>query len=496
MARSSRPNVLFVITHDISPRLGCYGDPYAVTPRLNALAGSATRFDRHYCQWPLCGPSRASLFSGLRPQHTRRHDNRPFWKHMRDRQPAGYATMGEAFKRAGYRSECIWHALHAYETDPRSWSSPAWFPPVPPGPWWASDVEADELRYWHTPASFDLIRRRLEWVRRTDVPPSQYHRRARGPAVEAADVPDNAYTDGKATDRAVGLLGELAQEDRPFFVAVGYEAPHLPWTAPRRDFDAYDPDRFVIPADTPPAGSPAWVVNDKEPTQYYTTTDYDEPWAATPEQARELMHGHYASITYLDRQVGRLLDALDQHNLVDRTLVVFTSDHGFHIGEHGYWGKHTTWDRSFHCPLIVRAPGQRRPHAVATPTEHVDLLPTLCSMAQIDTPAGLDGQSILDAAGEATVRADNAAFSYRRRLPGDGNCRYFDCFSVRTARHRLNIFRDDTRRETGIELFDYVVDPAESRNHAGEAGLVGVEQELRTLLAPHIAEIDADVATR
>ena len=487
-ASDRRPNVLFVITHDLSPRFGCYGDPYAVTPHLDALAQQATRFDRHYCQWPLCGPSRASLFSGLRPQHTRRHDNRPFWSTLRQRQPAGYATMGEAFKNAGYRSECVWHALHAYETDPPSWSGPAWFPPNPPAPPSLEVIGAEELRYWQSPASFELIRERLARLRERGVPESQYARRARGPAVESADVDDAAYTDGRATNHAVKLLTELRDDARPFFLAVGYEAGHLPWTAPKRDFDLYDRDAFAVPQPTrPPLGSPEFALNDNEPAQYYTQHDYDQPWTADPAQAREMLHGHYASISFLDRQIGRLLQGLRDAGVDQQTMVVVTSDHGFHMGEHNYWGKHSAWDASMHCPLILRRPGQQNPAVVEQCTEHVDLHPTLCDAAGIARPAGLDGRSLLDPQTQPDPCDDSAAVSYRRRLPGDGSCRYFDLLSIRTPRHRLTLYRDEAGREIGVELFDYLQDPQETRNHAGQPGYDQVEATLRQRLAPHLA---------
>ncbi len=170
--------------------------------------------------------------------------------------------MGEAFKNAGYRSEHVWHVLHAYETDPPSWSAPAWFPPNPPAPAGLEAIGAEEMRYWQTEASFDLIRQRLAEADANGIPENQFHRRARGPAVEAADVPDDAYPDGRATDRAVELIGELASGDAPFFLAVGYEAGHLPWTAPQRDFDALRPGA-VRPASTdacPPIGSPDFAL--------------------------------------------------------------------------------------------------------------------------------------------------------------------------------------------------------------------------------------------
>ncbi len=477
-----QPNVLLVITHDMSPRLACDGDPYAVTPNLDKLAAKSTRYERHYCQWPLCGPSRTVLMSGLRPQTTRRHANESFWGTLRERMPNGYATLGGAFKNAGYHTEQVWQVLHAYETDEESWTEPTWFPPNPPAPDWAKGkIDADELRYWQTADAFDLIRRRLEKAQARGIDPAKYHRYARGPTVEAADVPDDAYPDGRATDHALHRIATLAKGDKPFFLAVGFEAGHLPWTAPKADFDRYDPSTFILPEPhTPPTGSPPWAMNDQEPAQYYTDTDYDESWAPSETQLREMMHGCYASVTFLDRQVGRLLDALEQADIADETIVVFTSDHGFHVGEHNYVGKHSFWDKSTHCPLIVHVPGR---DAAVEPgvTEHVGILPTLCDLAYIDKPIGIEGESFAD-------QPNDAAFSYRRRLPGDSNCYYYDAVSVRTADHRLTIYRDEERQELAAELFDYATDPLESRNVAGE--LPQVDRDLRHRLAPHLVAFE------
>ena len=496
------PNVLFVITHDMSARFGCYGDPHAQTPRLDALAAQpgAVRFDQHHCNYPLCGPSRASLFSGLRPRHTRRFNNQPFWDTLRDDRPAGYATLGEAFKRSGYRSECVWHALHAYETDPPSWSGPAWFPPNPPAPDGLETLGAEELRYWQNDASFGLIRKRLASAQARGIPADRLHRYARGPAVEAADVPDNAYTDGRATDHAVDLIAELAGDDAPFFLAVGYEAGHLPWTAPKRDFDAFDPNQFAVPRPAePPAGTPACALNDHELAQYYTDTDYDQPWHANADQTREMLHGFYASLRYLDRQIGRLLDALDHAGAADDTIVVITSDHGFHLGEHGYFGKHCFWDQSTRCPLLIRRPAGTRPDAmpdgppaVDAITEHVDLLPTLCDLAGIERPVGIDGASML-AGPSGPWRHDDPAHAdtvaYRRRLPGDSRCQYFDAVSLRTRDHRLTIYRDADGTERAAELFDYASPERENVNRAGDPAVADRERDLRARIAPHLAAL-------
>ena len=482
-------NALFVVTHDLSPRLGCYADPHAVTPHLDALANGpgGVRFDRHFCQWPLCGPSRANLFSGLRPQRTQRHDNRPFWGRLREGRPAGYATLGEAFKGAGHRSEHVWHVLHAYETDPPSWSSPAWFPPNPPAPAGTEAIGSEEMRYWQTEASFDLVRARLAECRERGVPEHLLHRHARGPAVEAAPVADEAYPDGRGTARAEALIAEH-DAATPLFLAVGYEAGHLPWTAPQRDFDAHAGGDYAD-ATPEPAGSPPFAEGDKEPAQYYWTHDYERPWDATPEQHREMLRGHHASVTFLDRQVGRLVETLKQKGLYDSTLIVFTSDHGFHVGEHGYYGKHTPWDASFHCPLIVRNPrGPEAAQVVDAVTEHVDVLPTVCGLAGVPLPAGLDGRNLAGPGGRIEAAPHHIATGYRRRLPGDGGCGYFDALTARSRDHRLTVYRGGSGEEIGRELFDYAADPGETRNHAGEPALAAVERALQARLAPDLAD--------
>ncbi|MBW7885913.1 MAG: sulfatase, partial [Caldilineaceae bacterium] len=439
-------NVLFVICHDFGPRMGCYGDSQAVTPNLDRLAADGSlRFERHYAQWPLCGPSRANLWTGCRPPTTRRYDNRSFFPEFRARMGPAFATLPEHFRNHGYAVHGVWQLLHGFERDDPSWDDPCWLPtlPTPETPAFVPRDQLDHFYWWVADGSFALVKERMDrWQaagHALDEP-----RRYRGPAVEAADVSDNAYVDGAATDQAVSWI-EQYDGRRPFFLGAGYEIGHLPFCAPKRYWDLYNREELSIPgAADQPAGSPPWVIGDKEPAQYYWQHSYDRPWHPTYAQEKELLHGHYAAMSYWDAQVGRLIDALERRGLKEDTIVVVTTDHGFSDGQHGYWGKHNLWAAALHVPLIVRVPG-RTPARTATPrlSEHVDLFPTLCDLCGLPQPTYLEGTSLAPLWADPMRPWKGAAFAWRRPMYHDLHQAYHQARSMFTERYHLTVYEDD-----------------------------------------------------
>ena len=511
----NRPsNVLFIVSHDIGKRFGCYGDPQAVTPTVDAFARGAYRFDNHFCQWPLCGPSRANLFTGCRPPTTRRFDNQPFFAPFRGRIESRPVTLPEAYRLAGYDTGAFGFVYHD-EVDPPSWSEghrkvEEWSD----GESEFSDVPAELLRGWRTEEAKALVRRRwrameARGVTAADLADPAVARGARGPAVERFDGPDEAYPDGvvardaaawirrrrnRGGVRAEGDTGQPSGADqvvhvdhrpevhddrrsqygareKPFFLAVGFVSGHTPFRAPARDWDLYDPQELRLPENQqPPAGSPEWVAGDSEPAQYYTTQGYSLPWRANKDEAKELLHGHYATVSYTDRQIGKLLTALEEAGLADSTVVVITSDHGFSDGHHGYWGKHNLWDESFKVPLLVRVPG-RPGGVVAGLTEHVDLFPSLCQFGGLPVPDHLEGESFSAAlAGDSSAvagwRGKEAVYGHRRHMWHDRLQMYEEAVTVRTKRHRLTRYFDTESTVMFQELFDYDRDPEERENLA------------------------------
>jgi iduronate 2-sulfatase len=508
---NTQQNVLFIITHDVGPVYGAYGNDQIHSPNIDALAKESIRFDSHYCQWPLCGPSRANIFSGCRPLTTRRFDNQPFFAPFRQRSPSDFASLPEYFARSGSRSRGIGFIYHD-DVDDLSWSE-GHHKPTPdaaPVPKWAEGwLDADSLLEWKSCESLELIRQRLQVVKDSGASPESIRslagmRRARGPAVEVADVSDDAYHDGKVAESACSfltpgteLVGEpdfegrsRIAEDVPYVLGVGFLSPHTPFRAPRRYWDLYDRNALrLYPNREWPVGSEEWMAGDSEPAQYYTTDGYTKPWRANEAQLRELLHGHYATISYIDALIGRVIAAAKTRGDWDDTIVVFTSDHGFSEGQHGYWGKHNMWDASLRVPLFIK-PGRkgvfatsenstldRAPHtwpvSISRVTEHVDVYPTLCELAGLPIPAHCEGLSLVPLIEKPSREWKDAALSHRKHIWHDRLQVYDLGNSLRTPRYRYTEYLDAAGELLGSELFDYVEDPQETRNLAADSGYRG-----------------------
>jgi iduronate 2-sulfatase len=437
--RPERPNVLLICVDDLKPALGCYGDPAAKTPHIDGLAARGVRFDMAYCNQAVCSPSRNALLTGLRPGTIGIY-NLP--TNFRRAVPDA-VTLPQAFRAAGWRTEAIgkiFHAGHGNREDEASWEVPHASPPAPmyvlpenqppPGP---------------RPASTS----------------PGLSSRPRGTATESADVPDDTYSDGQFAAEAVRRLEAAAAdpERRPFFLAVGFLKPHLPFVAPKRYWDLHDPVALPVgrPAG-PPSGAPAYAPQFGSELRQYNDIPADGPIPA--ETARRLVHGYYAATSYMDACVGRVLDALVATGLADRTIVVLWGDHGWHLGDHGIWCKHTNYEQAVRIPLVVALPGGQAA-ATAAIVESVDIYPTLCDLAGVPVPAGLDGRSFqATLADPATPARGHAHHVY----PREGRMGR----AIRTPRHRLVEWtaRGARAEPTEFELYDYQADPAETRNLA------------------------------
>jgi iduronate 2-sulfatase len=452
---------LLICVDDLKPILGCYGDEVVESPNIDRLASRGVRFERAHCNQAVCSPSRNALLVGLRPQSLGIYD---LATNFRAAVPAA-VTLPQHFKAHGYRTEGlgkIFHPGHGNHEDPASWTVPHWRPRVP----------TYVLKANRAPKGLTREEARLQTV---PGPPPE--RLPRGAAYEAADVPDSAYPDGRIADEAVRRLQLLAESpDKPFFLAVGFLKPHLPFCAPQKYWDLYERTDFALPErQTPPDGAPAFA-----PTNWGELRQY----AAMPEsgdlstdQARNLIHGYHAAVSYMDAQLGRVLDALMATGLDKSTVIVLWGDHGWHLGDHGMWCKHTNYEQAARIPLIVVAPGVTRPNA-SSPSlvESVDLYPTLCELANLPVPDDLDGTSFA-----ATLRDPSAATKAailhvypRRNMIGR---------AVRTARYRLVEWkRPGAPADTAVlELYDYERDPLETVNLASQQP--DVAAELREFLA-------------
>lgn len=466
----SKPHVLFLIMHDVGRRYASYGDPNAKTPVLDKIANEGIRFENHFCNYPLCGPARANLFTGYRPEVTGRFNNQPFFAPFRERMGPDFKTLPQQFKEQGYRSLGTGFVYHDAPDAP-SWSEPFVPQRLPHDlPTWSIPYQKASPNIYRNRESLDLIRQRREALEAVGF--DQEHlssleglRQCRGPAVEAGECGDEGYYDGATTNQALEWISGHDPAE-PLFCAVGFSATHLPFNAPRRYWDLYDREQLQLASfREPPGQSPEWTNGDAEPVQYYTTTGYSEPWRASDEESLELLHGHYATLSYVDAQIGKIVEALESRGMWEETIVVVSSDHGFHDSEHGYWGKHTCRDFSFRVPLLMRIPG-REAGSYPGLSEHTDLYPTLCGAAGIPAPAFLPGRDLSSNLLEGSVPDRDAVFGMRKPMWHDRLQVYAECRSVRTERFRLNTYYDKAGRVLFRELFDYLSDPEERRNHA------------------------------
>ena len=446
-AEAPRPNVLFVCVDDLKPILGCYGAPIIQSPNIDRLAARGVRFANAYTNQAVCAPSRNSLLTGKRSTTIGIYD---LGTNFRLSVPDA-VTIPQLFKGQGWRSEAmgkIFHVGHGNHEDPASWSVPHW--------------AAKGVMY------------SVESNRGAD---------GHGAPVECADVPDSTYNDGRIADEAIlRLRAAKDRPDQPFFVAVGFLKPHLPFVAPKKYWDLYQREQFKLPErTTPPEGAPEFA-----PTAWGELRQYSDIPATgqlSAEKARELIHGYHAAVSYMDAQFGRVLDELDKLDLARNTIIVLWGDHGWHLGDHGMWCKHTNYEQAAHIPLLVVAPGVTKPGTtIKALAESVDLYPTLCELAGLKAPSGLDGMSLVPALRDPEGgRTKEAVFhAYPRSPKGMGE---IIGRAVRTNRYRLVEWKKPgATPETAIlELYDYENDPGETKNLA--AGQPEVVANLRAMLA-------------
>ncbi len=475
-ADAARPNVLLVCVDDLKPLLGTYGAPLVRSPQIDRLAARGVRFDRAYCNQAVCAPSRNALMTGLRSTSLGIYD---LATNFRLAAPDA-VTVAQYFQQQGWRAESlgkIMHRGHGNREDAASWSVPHW---VPGG---GTYVAQASLAAQARKAQDDP---RGPGARATGEPGDAGYQPAgvKGPAVEVGDVADDAYADGKIASEAIARLrAAKARPGEPFFLAVGFVKPHLPFCAPRKYWDLYDRNAFALaPVQAPPEGAPPYAPTSWGELRAYT--DIPPSGALSPAQQRELIHGYHAAVSYMDAQLGRVLDELDRLELTRNTIVVLWGDHGWHLGDHGQWCKHSNYEEATRIPLIVSAPGAARGVGHRGLVESVDLFPTLVELAGLPAPRvpqALDGRSFAAAVRDGAAPTKEAVFHvYPRTRPGVGAVLGR---SVRTDRHRLVEWKaPGAAPETAeLELYDYVADPLERKNLA--AAQPEVADRLRALLA-------------
>ena len=432
-AEPDGPNVLFIAVDDLASSLGCYGDPVARTPHIDRLAASGVRFARAYNQLPLCNPSRASVLTGLRPDVIKVYD---LDRHFRDELPDA-VTLPQLFRRAGAFSARVGKIYH--------YNVPAGIGTngLDDGPSWDAVVNPkgrdtrEEAKITnaepHRPISAAL-----SWL--------------------AADGADDEQTDGMIATEAIRLLEK--HKERRFFLGVGFFRPHTPFVAPKKYFDLYPLESMRLPY--APSGD-----REDVPTAAFAHNNPVPHYGLDEATCRRALQAYYACVSFVDAQVGRLLAALDRLDLADRTIVVFWSDHGYHLGEHeGVWQKRTMFEQATRAPLIVRAPKAKgNGRACRRVVEFVDIYPTVAELAGLEAPEGLSGRSLRPLLDDPLRDWDGAAVSQILR-PADARLeKPVMGRSVRTARWR---YTEWAGGKAGVELYDHWADPLEFENLAAE----------------------------
>ena len=473
LVAADRPDVLLILVDDLKPALGCYGDPAAKTPNLDKLAARGMRFDLAYCNQAVCAASRFSLLLGSHPTSTGLY---ALGDQLRERLPDA-VTLPQYFARYGYRTESlgkVFHIGHGNRGDPRSFSVEHFHDKV------IEYVDAAST------AGGNLTREEAYF---TNQELGRISSLPRGAAFESPDVADDAYADGRVADETVRRLQAAsrrrADDGTPFFIAVGFARPHLPFSVPQKYWDLYDPASLPLAKGaTPPIDAPAIAMRKNGELSNYQSVPAGGEVDA--ELARKLVHGYYASISFVDAQIGKLLAELDRLKLAENTIVVLWGDHGFHLGDHGLWTKHTNYEQANRIPLIIAAPVVSKPGTTTRQlAESVDVFPTLTEIAGLPAPSvpqKLDGRSLVPVlrAPAARVR-DHAYHVFPRAKLGR---------AIRTERYRLVEWLrfSESAEKAELELYDYESDPHETRNLAAQEPQVVTQ--LRAMLAKYPAPVD------
>lgn len=436
VTQAARPNVLFIISDDLNNYLGCYGDPRAKTPNIDKLASRGVRFDRAYCSFPLCGPSRNSMLTGLYPNSTGILANSQIFRQTIPSQ----ISLPQAFRQSGYFAARIGKLYHYNvpksigtdgHDDPGSWE-------LQLNPAGVDRMEEESDIFTLTPGQFGGT---LSWL--------------------ASAKDDSHHTDGLLAADAEWVLERCAKyKSRPFFLAVGFFRPHTPYVAPKSPYFGYYPESEMPihpTVDKNPPEVPAAALGSYKKEQDKLTDDL----------RRRAAQAYYASISFMDTQVGKVVDALERQNLADNTIIVFTSDHGYHVGEHGLWQKQSLFEGSARVPLLVVAPGIGKGTVVKTPVSHIDIYPTLTELAGVRPPSNLQGQSLVPMLKDSSSKGRGWAITQVVRGGANaagrvGSKRFFG-YSLRTTNWRYTEWDEG---KAGRELYDHESDPKELSNLA------------------------------
>lgn len=428
----AKPNVLFIAVDDLRPELACYGKAHIKSPNIDKLAQTGFLFERAYCMVPTCGASRASLMTGIRPTRAR------FVSYLASAQKEapGITTLNTHFKNNGYHTVSNGKIFHHREDNAQGWSEEVWRP------------TGNGIGY-RLEANRKIARERAK----------KKGKRGRGPPFESAEATDMEYPDGQIAAKAIDDLRRLKNNKEPFFLAVGFLKPHLPFVAPKKYWDLYEHDRIQLPKNYhPPKDAPKEAIHTSGELRSYAGVPAKGP--VSDEMARHLIHGYYACVSFTDAQVGKVLDELEKLGLAEDTIVILWGDHGWNLAEHTLWCKHSCFETSMHAPLIVRAPGVgqggQRTKAL---TEFIDIYPSLSELAGLPLPEHLQGKSFVPLLKNPDLEGKSAAIG--RFVNGD---------TIRTDRFRFSEYTDKNGKFRSRMLYDHQQDPDENVNISEQPG--------------------------
>jgi len=448
-----KPNVLFIAVDDLRPELGCYGQTQIHSPNIDKLAESGLTFNRAYCNIPVCGATRASILSGIRPNRNR-FVNFDCWQ---DKEVPGVVSLPMHFKNNGYTTISLGKVYHHITDGKGSWSETPWFPQ---GDWkgWQAYVLPESHQQIETGAAVGGIN---------------------GPSFESPEAPDHIYPDGMIAAEAILQLQNFKNTEQPFFLAVGFLKPHLPFNAPKKYWDLYDFDKIELPENMQkPKDAPDECMHNFGELRNYT--DVPDQGPMEKEFMRKLIHGYYACVSYTDAQIGKVLDELERLGLAENTIVILWGDHGWNLGDHGLWCKHCNFEKVLHTPVILRVPQKPKNLKTDALIEYVDIYPSVCELAGLSKPFHLQGKSFAPLTENPKLPWKEEVYS--RWIRGE---------TIVTKTHTYTEWLSDTDGKTYSRmLYDLQSDPEETVNISEIAKNKILVQQLSEKLKKHISERD------
>lgn len=502
----TKPNVLFIIVDDLKPILGCYGDPFVKTPNIDRFAKEGVIFTNTYCQQAVCGPSRASFLTGMRPDYTGVWD---LETEMRNINPE-ILSMPQFFKQNGYITAGIGKVFDSRSVD-ENIDKPSWSIPFykKSNDYYPKEMGKAKGRYRGVKVLEEIeIYEKIGGAKGlTGKELSNFIKINAKPSVESLDIPDNAYIDGATVLHSKDILKVLKENAKPFFFAVGITKPHLPFAVPKKYWDLYNRDEIQLAEFRENANnSPLVAYHGAGELYKYTDippiasfSDVKGGMELPFDKQKELIHGYYASVSYADALIGKLIGTLESLDLKDNTIVTIIGDHGWHLGDHNLWCKHSNFEQATRIPMIFKIPGIKASKTSAL-AEAVDIFPTLCDATGIKIPEQLQGASLMPILMETKSKVKDYAVSQYRR---GKNMRTFG-YSIRTERYRLTLWMKDFYRlykpfDEGYivsgELYDYDNDPLETENYYNNKEYVSVKKELLDYFAEYAKQQNEELKT-